>query len=505
MKHTNIFELNYNLKVIIFSFILIFNYNTGLCNKIYKVIDENTEYNLRLYIFLNIPTCHGCESNCDYLVKSFEKINNIEIVGFISGTNDQGIASLIERNNWKFKIISDELGLYHKYYNIDTTNSYIMLDNEGKLILKKNLSTDTLMVKFVEGFVKSQKIKLSDTDYKLSQDFNIELDSKLQDVFYHGLYSSKYKNYFFIGYRYGNLISTDTLGKIILMKNDLINHKEMKNCSVLNISWRIPDSLILISLNFIKPMSGWSNKIIEYDIIKKEFKNIYFDLIDTLKSSFTIVGCPINEDYVIVYKYQIENNLDTIEFVKPITVYNRDLKFVGDYGYVSDLYRKYNLRKMFVMFFSYSSEFLYSLQMYSDFINVYDKNYNIIDKIKLERSTNLRKTNKNIPVNPSKYDWGEFLSSTSTYRAFLYNQEKNMFCIYFVNETFPPNINDPSSPEIIKEHFIVIYNISGRLFQEFKLKEKSFAPVSFFKNKLTICCFENNSIILKSIILDKLE
>jgi hypothetical protein len=475
----------------------------------FKVIDKSKNYKARCYFFTPIPACSGCLQNIALTINTIqEKNNDIEIVGFVAGVDDKGIDLLKKDYGWKFKVVNDNLGLYHKYYINNETNRFILLDNNGNLISQYYTSNLKNHKEFLQSF-DALINKKNELGYTILEDkLVVYPDTNKRLVFgdyYRGLYSQKLEKFYFVCYDRMHLLKTDKEG--VIEKYITLRSSDLSSCATMeSFYWKKKDGLIYIQI-FDTDVSDPNNyigfnKFLEYNVDNNDLNEIK---IDSLRYS-NISGLNIKNEneFIFTNNLYFDSSKHDLEQYNPINIFDQKKNHLRKIGSLPNLYKKHNLLNRLYVRICFDKNRTFVFHNFDDQIFEYNSDFSSEKIIQLEKSKNFRKTNAGLPkklFNPNEF-WAKFSNKVSLHSGFLYDSINKVFIIILTNQTYPKGIKKYDSPELLEEQYAVLYNADGSLISEYKLPNEHISVIGFDDMVLTYLVDCNNQLKIKKIKFD---
>ena len=478
----------------------------GVGNEKYEVIDKSRKYSARCYFFTPIPACTGCLKNINFTIQQLNYINkDIEIVGFVSGVNDEGISLLKKNQGWDIKVINDELGLYHNYYLKGRSNVFLIIDDEGNKIDYYGTSD----LSNIDSFNNSLKKLLNNAQnekFRVLQETEIFYpDTSKRFIFgemYSVIFSEKIGKYYFISYDRYHLIEADLTGQIT--DHFYFKDIDMSFCSKAEAAfWMLKDSLLVIQVQDGELIENNEYRAINYfltfNTIKKTFKEIK---INTLRNR-TITSINYLQDNEFIFTDDLDYDTSKIDLnkYKPFKIYTINEESLLEKGRLPKVYFEQNLIKHIHSRFCTFGNKIYALFNYDNSIIQFDRDHNSQKIIRLEKSGNYRITKVDLPdklVHPNEY-WSDFANKVSLNSGFVFDAVNRHFLILINNLSFPDGITEYNSPNIKTSQYALLYDIDGNLISEIKLPIENRMLIDFKNHVLTYLVVENQQLKIKKI------
>lgn len=460
-----------------------------------------------MYFFTTIPNCKSYLSNLEDIVKRINADSNeIEIIGFVSGVTDEGLASLKKEKGWNFQVLNDPLGLYHNYFNIKVTNSIILLDNNGKILSKLNFSK-YYELENIESIIKKLLKKNMNKDYIIVDEFKVDKiiknESIEMDDYYHSIYSAKNNSFFLFAVSNLHILVVNNKGHISTKKDIEVANPIYPG--IYSVCWLQQDSTILIHLLDLIIENGQQKvkcKFFEYDVVENILSEILIEQIE-YENIEKIYFNPYNNDLLYFVRYSnIKSTPESLPDISPLNHINLGGTKRSSDGVISDIYRKLNLINYFDGFIAISTKSIYMLQLYSNQITAYDQKYNFYEIINIKNAANLRRTIYGYSINRDIRNKLRVLNNSSIYTGFFYDSDNEIFAVIFKNYSIPEDSQDFRNPDTKLENFLLVVDKNGNVIKECKIPEINIRPFEFRNNTLKYLVTGNREIIIKEIRLE---
>ncbi|MFA6570447.1 MAG: hypothetical protein WCT77_04345 [Bacteroidota bacterium] len=393
-----------------------------------------------------------------------------------------------EEKNWNFEILSDKLGAYHKFYKITKSNSFLVLDIDGKYIngfsLSENFSLDSLNTALKQS--KSSTVDNILNPFK-TVIFKEEGKSLNTTDGLMGLFSEKNNKYYLMDISTCNFMVSDTSG-IINQKINIKSKLQISGLSLMHFTWRAIDSIIVIQ-GYNSSITGFKNLIIEYNL---NSDSLYFVNVGKNKTSEMdeVYGNPINYGYIgSIVPY---NSKKEISELKSLLFYNSIGGLIQEDENLDEIYYKYNLKTTFRQILGFSENNLFSIQMFSNYIKKRDKDLKLNKKIEIKRSPNLRETIESVPIIRQKSDWSGFSNRNSFYQFLLVDSETNNMLLGFFNYCVPDSVYDLAHPVVKKKWFYSFFDEKGIGISEFLINDFNPWVINYQKNVIIYLTVKDN-------------
>jgi hypothetical protein len=500
LKPSSIFFACFVLLLICFSNLIASAEN----EKRFEVIDKSKKYKARCYFFTSIPACRGCLINTNFAINTIDpKKNNIELVGFIYGLDDNGIKALKKENGWDFEVINDRLGVYHKYYEQENSNEFILLDDDGNFIDHFNTSNLKNETEFDKSYQRILK-KPDNSNYSEISTTNVSFNDStrklLFDDSYGGLYSEKFNKYFFVGRDKMHLLVCDSSGTIenfirVYSKIHFLQFPYMGN-----VRWKIKDSILFFRMAGLKRLENGKDSqgscFFEYDIVKDSLNEVEIDPL----FSIDIKGIFYHKDNLLFFKYMSSDttpkNMDEYE---SIYIYNQNKDKFNRFCKLPEIYKKYDLIDNMNIKMIFKNEKIYLMYSLNNKIYIYDDLYCLQGEIELEEPTFYRRTKTDYSRRTRSKGLVTVYNQITSNYIIGYDSTNNRFLVIYRNLTYPKGTLSLRSPNRKTENFAVIYNSDGTIYCEYKLPEQHVYLIDFEDMVLTFYNADNKQLKIKKI------
>lgn len=431
-----------------------------------RVLDKAENFDARIYVFIDINSCEAYEKNISTIYNIFSNYK-LEFVVIYYKMNEISIKNKIIENNWKFKVISDEYGIYKDFYNIKYFPTIIITDNNGKLLEKCKLTgaefnikkSKELIEKNIDTTLKSRII----INLKEIKRFNIYNDNTkmLSSEFRNIIFNQKLNQYFLRNSNKCPIYIIDSTGKVIDFLDRKSNPEFECYFPYFGFSWAIQDSILfLYDMN-----SKFKASFQFFDVFKKELseskeiiinKNTHRDN-SSIENNFNT-----NKNRIILTHFSSgEENFFLKNYDTTLFVYDTNGIFLFSFGNPDSIYQKFKISDRFMEMICFDdSGNIYSIQNFSKNLKYWDQNGNLIKKFVLDFS-NYRDLNCDISAKLTTAEAIDVWNKIST-TWFLKRDNKNgNILVGYRNMTYPPGVLDFFSDEAKREVYLHIINKDG--------------------------------------------
>lgn len=179
-----------------------------------------TDFDLRLYIFLDMNSCFVCKEmipELDLLLNQPDL--NLEKVIFFSGVKKETAEDYVAEKGWKFNLVIDYNNIYTDFYKIKKIPVYIITDNKGKILNVDKLGgvkTTRKKIDTILEYARSNRVERIDprimsSDTVYTEDFKKIYTSHVRNL----IYLEKANEYFFNSDADKFIHRIDNKGKVI--------------------------------------------------------------------------------------------------------------------------------------------------------------------------------------------------------------------------------------------------------------------------------------------------
>jgi hypothetical protein len=468
--------------VVLIIYILYFQTSSGLetaCGlvkgEIIRTLDKSKEYDLRLYIFININSCKICNSNLSVILQNFSK-KNVEIVIFLSSITQADAEVEKNNNKWDCHVIGDEFNIYNEYYKVKYQPLLLVLTNEGQVLDYAKLGND-ISVNKIKNYIKESKVKKNDFNIYFEEigrvyirkDTSYVLSGYHRDMIY-----NKINNKFYLrNLMKPSLYVINSEGKVekIISKK---NHPSLTGYqSYYNIGWLDSDSTIILydmQNKMNKNNSNYQRTIQFYNIYSdslseaiefrphlsgkrnKEGNNIFcLPDIHYFVNSFGQSSYPSNKNFSF-------SDDDTLIFL-----YNTDGEYITGFDKPDSTIKKHKVSTWFHHCFGIDdNNNLISIQSFSNLLKFWNTKGELLKVQSLNMGKNFRVIDFDIKDSLSRQDAAEINNKiTRTRHTILFDKINKYSLITYENETYPDSVIDPFSDKILIEKYLVISDENG--------------------------------------------
>ena len=470
------------------------------CN-VFKLYDNTIAKQYNVYTFFTYPSCESCFSN---LKSSIEAVlmnkleNNFDFVLFLENNNQEEANSLKTDKKLNCTVIADPLALYYSNYKIGKTNSFIVLDNKGKLIIKGSFDNNSFS-EFLKNEVNNNNLSNQNsksTGNSIELIYNCKPYKTASSLLV--INSKSEKDLYIMSQANPELLICHN-NEIIKKVKISFGSKKIMNPSVQNISWRITDSILFIPVgclefNAEKNKYEYVNKYFEYNTRDSSINEIIINSLTSkeLKSwegMRLVVANDLNQGYFVFNLFsnvKKDTKIDKFESLKLYSSLNRTGIPEKEFGRFDPIYSKYFIYPFFKPNICFSGQNLYIIQNCTNKIQEYNNLMDSIQTIQLEDSPNLRKINQSMPEAPSKDNMADFYNQVSSIDYLYRDNSSGSFLIVYRNKTFPLGITNMFDPKVKTQTFGSIFGKNGNFVKDIEFNMKNPTVANFNKNEIKL-------------------
>jgi len=337
-----------------------------------KPVIDNDYHKIRFYAFINGLSCFTCIKTLINLSNYVNTFDNCEIVLFLQSENYDLSKENLIKENWRYKIINDQIGAYKKLYEIknspvclllnDTglvkfigipgSSSHFDIDNFKKTIFElSNNSSNERKSSIVLPKLKEIKLK--------SKNINFSKIGKILQGYW-----EKKKGYFlFYGFQSKKLIVFDSTGMYVKQK-DFSNFLH----PFFTFSSKYKDKYIFTDFD-----SKYNLSFYFYDLASKSIKKFY--TVHPKNGHYPLYTYLFLNDSILVSSYWLDNKFIAKRESNnySFSIYNILSNESKEAGVFDRYYLKYHLRNYFHLdFCSNNKNQIVMIQNFTDSLRVYD-------------------------------------------------------------------------------------------------------------------------------------
>lgn len=446
-----------------------------------KILDNKEDYNLRVLIFTDLSACDIYNSNIATITNNLEG-NNIQFIIIIEGVNESNVKSAQNAYGWKGKILTDEFGVYGKFYKIQNFPAILVLNNDGVLLAKGKAGGGIINSKFIkELFIKEKKKDKNSKLYSFIKEvsrYKIIKDSAaiLAKRYLKATFDTKHQNYYFkqIGNCSIDILNTNGVIINVITKKNYSSYNCFQGC--FNFSWVIQDSILFLYYlnNYFEPKFQYFN--VSNDSLYNETS------IDFQRESFrngnsdVATYIPQNNNFLLILSHRRRENDSgsTINLDQNlIFVYNNQGKLINQFDTPDDYWTKYKSSTWFDEVINYNNNYIITLQFFSNKLKFWDFNYKLLKTINLPLGKYFRETTIDLDELDHEKE-PEKLTNAFNLISYFDNiliNNKNQILLVLRNENIPNGATSFFAPERTTDIYLYIIDENGKnLVEPFSLK-----------------------------------
>lgn len=317
-------------KLVFFILFISFNYHaisyqSETNSKIEYIKIFHTNSNLNYYLFLDINNCKLSIESYNSTINELKRKYRINPVCFILNISEStpDLYNIIDST---FEIIPDRLAAYANLYKIDKTPSFVISDNQGKVLLRSSTNNFREIDSIINNSLASNNITKDKNRKKIRRepDWKYNKDRMV-------LYSAESMKFYVFIPKTNKMFIIDTSANILnTFKLDLNNSISFYSCN-----WIIPDSI----LSFVHNSYSNYREYYKFNLIKDSLEYLYLNLnkLDNYNINYQFYYS--NNNTIITSLIPIPNSTISEEF-KPLVSISVDKSNIKQFGFASTEYYK---------------------------------------------------------------------------------------------------------------------------------------------------------------------
>lgn len=423
-----------------------------------------------MYFFLKPDECFACFSHILYLYELCE-LYDINCVGFVDDLDQDGIIKFKTNKNIPFRLVSDKMDLYKRFYKIRSRPVYILLDKGGRFIAADKCGGTNISDKDINTLLSKLKSNSSQNIHNMSKLLEIRRvlitdngEPVKADKVHSILYSNTNKNMIIQNTNYLELIFVDSLG-VCYNKLDLneLGHQGITPRKPLSLSWIEENKSILC--NDISDAMDWGFYSLDINSKKANYINykypyppynvsgsIYNPIANTIVLGLTRSLMTDDPSF-------IDTNFNTLMII------DNNGKEIRRFGKPNELFQKFKISHMYHNRHIDIDDIgnIYEFQAPSNTINIYDKKGNYIRYFDIDFGENYRFIKDNLePIKDVLLKWRTWNSKTSICRDLRVNNRCSEVLIVYSNVEYPVDIEDPKSSDALRKFYLHKSNFNSK-------------------------------------------